>query len=383
MESGSQKNISPEKGNTEEVKEKSRHSAVKPFNDDGNAPDEWDDKLIPEELIQQILAEQLSPSASEDEDDEPYEFVTESGHTITLYRKKGKGKYGPHRTGSEESSGEEEEELEQVPSMPDVDGGISKDELKQMSIPEIEACILELQDAMNFISAENLIFEKTIGRMEQRDREIEAAMPIFTYKYSWEKENESEESGSKDGNSSDDRDEDCEDSSGESSEEMSQESGEEGDDDGDEDEDEEEEENEEEEEEEEDLEALLDAEREAQRKKKKKKKEKKVNPMIGPDGKIREICEWEDSDDEEFTGEYQAIKPGKEISISKDKFFEGMPIQDRQAVKLYIKSFGEIAPANYDYMRDKYAKLINFTYKPALEETKVGRFMHTKFSPVG
>ncbi|CAG7823219.1 unnamed protein product [Allacma fusca] len=367
MENSSQKNLASDrdKGHGEEDKEKPRHTNVQPFNDDPNAVDEWDDKLIPEELIQEIWQEQASPYHSEDESEEPYEFVTESGHSITLYRKKGKGKYGQHAI-SEESSEQGEEELQKVPSMPDVEGGISKAELKQMTIAEIEACIAELQDAMNFVSAENLIFERTIGRMEQRDREIEAAMPVFTYKYSWEMEDDSEDSDSKDGLESDDRDDDCEDDSGESSEEMSPDSNDEDDAD---DNNEEDGLNEDDEEEEADLQAELDAEIEALKEKnKKKKKEKKINPMIGPDGKIREICEWEDSEDEEYTGDYQAIRPAKEISISKDKFFEGMPIQDRQAVKLYIKSFGEIAPSNYDYMRDKYSKLINFTYKPALTE---------------
>ena len=240
-----------------------------------------------------------------------------------------------------------------------------------MTIEDIEQAIAELETAMNFISAENLVFERTIGRMEQRDREIEAAMPIFTYKYPWELESDEESDSERGGSQDNNGDDQCDDDSSKDGSQTEKIDGEFA---------ELEEEVEEEEEEEgaaeeenqalatcEDVaeeEILFEAESNMGRKgKKKKKKDKKKNPIIGPDGKIREICDWEDSEDEDFAGDYRPIVPAKEISVSKDKFFEGMPAVDRAAVRRYIKNFGELAPSNYDYMRHRYGKLINYTYK--------------------
>ena len=88
--------------------------------------DDFDDSLIPQELVDEVWKETFPTEAEESDSDEPYEFVTESGHTITLYRKK-RGK-GDDRVEDEE---EEDGELEQIPSLPDVEGGIPKAVLKR------------------------------------------------------------------------------------------------------------------------------------------------------------------------------------------------------------------------------------------------------------
>jgi len=57
-----------------------------------------------------------------------------------------------------------------------------------MSVEELQAALNDIRDEIEVVVTENLVYERTVQKMEKRELEIEASLPPFTYKFPWETE---------------------------------------------------------------------------------------------------------------------------------------------------------------------------------------------------
>ena len=58
-----------------------------------------------------------------------------------------------------------------------------------MSIQKLKDALAKINEDIRYLQTENLVLDRTISKMEQREREIETSLPAFTYKFPWEKDN--------------------------------------------------------------------------------------------------------------------------------------------------------------------------------------------------